>query len=415
MRHELGEDGPRVVVVDDNRDSRRLLAQILAGRGYQVFEAVDGRHALDVIATASPDLVLLDLRMPRADGFAVLEALAAREAGFLPVVVVSGVTEREDRVRALKLGAHEFLAKPVDSEELAVRVGTLLALKRAKEACELQRRLLAGHNLHLEYEVVRRTAKLRAANVRLKAANRHKDEFIAVVSHELRTPLAAISGAAANLADGVAGHLKPLQRALLDLVVAGAERLGGMIEDLIEFAELRTGRASLEFNPTPFGSLVDEAVLHVGPRAEAAGVRLKGRVEVTDPVCLDARRVFGVLCKLLDNAIRFTPRGGVVTVDARVEGDLVRCAVSDTGVGIAREELPGLFDVFRQLDMSTTREAGGLGLGLSLARAYVEGHGGTIEVASESGAGSTFTLTLPLNNAREAAYPLPVPPPGVVV
>ncbi len=385
----------RIVVADDNQDNRRLLVGILTGRGYLVIEAADGRQSLDAIDVSTPDLLLLDLRMPRTDGFFVLEALETRAAGFLPIIVISAATEREERIRALRLGAHEFVSKPIDAEELCVRVATLLELKTAREA-------MARHNQRLEYEVAIRTAKLRSANERLKAASRHKDEFLSVVSHELRTPLTSIAGAAANLADGVGGTLRPAQQDLLALVVQGANRLSGMVEDLLQVAELRAGRYALELNPTPFASLVDEALYRIGGHADAAGILLDAAVDVPEPVCIDARRIFSVLGKLLDNAIRFTPAGGRVAVRAWCLGDSVQCEVADTGVGISPEALPGLFDLFRQLDMSTTREASGLGLGLALARAHVESHGGTISATSELGRGSRFTFTLPRHPAGVA-------------
>ena len=409
------DSSARIVVADDGKDNRRLLAQILANRGYRVWEAVDGRNALDVISTVRPDLLLLDLRMPRMDGFAVLEALAEKPHGFLPVIVISALTEREDRLKALRLGANEFVNKPVDAEELCVRISTLLDLKAAREEVEAQSRLLASHNEQLEYEVVKRTANLTAANERLKQAHKHKDDFLSVVSHEFRTPLAAIAGAAANLADGVGGLLRPPQRQLLDLVVDGADRLTDMGNDLIQFAELRSHRAMLEFGPTPFDSLVEEALRQVKARAAAKSIVLEAHVAVPRSPCIDARRIHHVLCKLLDNAVKFTPGAGCISIRAFEVSDMLRCEISDSGIGIPAADLPHLFDLFRQLDMSTTREAGGLGLGLALARAYVEGHGGSIEATSQVGIGSTFSFSLPMDNEAGVALPARIPAAGEIL
>jgi CheY-like chemotaxis protein len=230
----------------------------------------------------------------------------------------------------------------------------------------------------------------------VQEASRLKDEFLASLSHELRTPLNAVLGYARMLRAGVVNPEK--QARAIETIERNATSLTQIVEDVLDISRIISGKIRLNVQPVDFPKVVSNAVEVVSPAADAKGVRIETVLDPgATPVSGDPERLQQVLWNLLSNAVKFTGRGGRVQVRlARVDSH-VEVSVADTGIGIAPEFLPHVFERFRQADASIARERGGLGLGLSIARQLAEMHGGTIEAASGGvGHGSTFTLKVPL-------------------
>ena len=229
-----------------------------------------------------------------------------------------------------------------------------------------------------------------------KEVEQMKNDFVSVVSHELRTPLTSIRGSLGLLAGGVAGELPAKARSLVEIAAKNSERLGRLINDILDIEKIESGRMGFRFAPIDLGPLVEQAVESNRAYAEAYGVEL--RIDGTLPegrIWADADRVLQVMANLLSNAAKFSPQGGVVAVGVeRLEGYL-RVAVTDRGKGIPPELRPRLFEKFVQADASSTRQKGGTGLGLSISKAIVERHGGQIGFESEPGVATTFFFELP--------------------
>jgi signal transduction histidine kinase len=230
----------------------------------------------------------------------------------------------------------------------------------------------------------------------LQEQDRYKDEFISVVSHELRTPLNFILGFASVLEDEVAGPLNDDQRGQVGKILFGADRMLGLVNDLLDFAKLQAGKFAILPEVTEVAPLIHEAVAPLEPLAAAKGIALEVAVGADRPVELDLRRIEQVLVNLVSNAIKFTDPDGRVRVEATCDGAELVVTVADTGRGIPAEAMPHLFQRFRQVDMSATREHGGTGLGLAIAKGLVEAHGGRIEATSALGEGSTFRFVVPV-------------------
>lgn len=253
----------------------------------------------------------------------------------------------------------------------------------------------------LKESLARYSAVVARQNRELDAANRMKSEFMASVTHELRTPLNSVLGFAGLLKEEVPGPLNAKQAAFVTDILAGGEHLLALVEGILEMSRLDADGAESEREAVEIEATLDERVAAHRTAAEAHGIGIRlevapgiGRVEVA-PKAL--RRM---LDALLGNAIRFNHEGGTVTVRAERTDGWLTVAVSDTGIGIAGEDMASLFKPFGQLDAGHTRRHGGLGLGLALARRLAELHGGSIEAASVPGAGSTFTLRLPTGERR---------------
>jgi PAS domain S-box-containing protein len=244
---------------------------------------------------------------------------------------------------------------------------------------------------------VRQERELKQHAEALMRADRHKDEFLAVLSHELRTPLNFIMGFASVLEDEVNGALNPQQQSHVGKILAGADRMLRLVEDLLDVARIQAGKVAVERQPTPYALLLRDVVQTMQPLAEAKELSLAWEATADVVGHLDAPRVGQVLTNLLSNAVKFTEPGGRILVRARRVGASVLTEIEDSGLGIPAEDLGRIFEKFQQLDMSATRDSGGAGLGLAIAKALVEAHGGEIGVNSQPGVGSTFWYTLPLS------------------
>ncbi|MDE3155797.1 MAG: CHASE domain-containing protein [Acidobacteriota bacterium] len=243
----------------------------------------------------------------------------------------------------------------------------------------------------------------REAHAEAQAANRAKDAFLATVSHELRTPLNAILGWAKMLH---MGHLDESRKArAVEVIERNAQMQVRLIEDLLDVSRITAGKLRLDVRPVELGPVLQTALDAVRPAADAKGVKLDWRFDASPDVVLgDAERLQQIFWNLLSNAIKFTPQGGaVMLVLERTDGAVI-VRVTDTGIGMAPDFLPHIFEPFRQADSSTTRSHSGVGLGLAIVRHLVEIHGGTIRAQSEGErCGSTFIVELPARPVVEAA------------
>jgi signal transduction histidine kinase len=229
--------------------------------------------------------------------------------------------------------------------------------------------------------------------------DRHRSAFFASMSHELRTPVNALLGYAHVLREGIYGPLTDRQDHALDRMESAGTQLLELVDDLMDLARLEVGRLSIRLQPVALDTLVDEVVEWAGPLARSGGLELL--VDVPGdlpPLVSDAARLRQVVRNLLSNAVKFTRAGGVSLVARPAGADAVEIAIADTGIGIAPEDIPRIFDDFRQVDQSSTREFAGTGVGLSLVRKLLGVLGGSLLVESAPGEGSVFTVRLPLRS-----------------
>ncbi|MBI2683533.1 MAG: PAS domain S-box protein [Acidobacteriales bacterium] len=244
---------------------------------------------------------------------------------------------------------------------------------------------------------------------------RLKDEFISTVSHELRTPLTSIRGSLGLLAGGAVGQMPEKGQRMLEIAVANTDRLVRLINDILDIERMESGRVAMVKKPVSAGELMWQAAEVMHSMAEKAGVKLE--VQPVDAMMqADPDRILQTFTNLISNAIKFSPRGGVVRFMATEGRDNVLFRLADQGRGIPEDKLESIFGRFQQVDTSDAREKGGTGLGLAICRSIVEQHGGRIWAESKTGEGSTFSVWIPMAASEETA---PVPPrderPGVLV
>ncbi len=248
-----------------------------------------------------------------------------------------------------------------------------------------------------EDELIRRTIELEKA----KELDQLKTTFINAISHDLRTPLTSVIGFAELLEDGLGGPLQPKQAEYVVQIKKSTQRLEYLVEDLLDLARIEAGKLVLKCQELDFVTMVKEVVESLRPMAEDADLRFELALP-DDPlmVNVDPIRIERVLINLLNNAMKFTPPKGRILTRARTDGTRLICEIVDTGVGIAQEDVPKLFQRFSQLASGRALVVG-TGLGLSISKSIVEVHGGSIGVRSELGKGSTFWFSLPLDQTRD--------------
>jgi signal transduction histidine kinase len=247
----------------------------------------------------------------------------------------------------------------------------------------------------LAADVNRMNDELRRLYGELETASRHKSDFLATMSHELRTPLNAIIGFSEVLHEQMFGELNERQLAYIDDVLEAGNHLLSLINDVLDLAKIEAGRMELELSQVAVPDVLRSAVSMHSERADRSGIELNLSTEPDEiTITADERRVRQIVFNLLSNAVKFTPPDGRIDVSGRAHDGQVEIAVTDTGPGIAKEDLQKIFEEFEQT--SEGKRAEGTGLGLPLSRKLVELHGGRLWVDSEPGRGSTFRFTLPL-------------------
>jgi PAS domain S-box-containing protein len=370
--------------------------------------------AMDAIITVDDEqrIVLFNEAAERMFGCPAAEALGQPLNRFIPERFRSAHTEYVQRfgetggtsramgrlsaLAALRADGSEF---PIEAAISSIEVGG------RKLYTVIHRDITERKQAEAEREKLAQEQIARAA---AEAANRSKDEFLAMVSHELRSPLNSILGYTRMLRSG------PVDRDAINNVVAIVERSAKaqlqIIEDLLDSARIITGKLRIEAEPIDLVAVLEAALDTVRPAAQAKDVTLGADFGPTPEEALgDPTRLQQVVWNLLTNAVKFTPEGGRVELKMECDAKHIRIIVSDNGKGIEPEFLPFVFDRFRQADLSGARRYGGLGLGLSLVKHLVELHGGTITAESEgAGQGSTFTVTLPCRHLES------IPPPPAV-
>ena len=400
-----GAEGARLLVVDDEENIVLTISEVLRLEGYEVDVATSGDEAVRLLDEGAEfDLILTDLHMDEGDGLSLLEEVR-RRSPLTIVVVLTGFAAVESAIAALRHGAYDYLTKPCIIAELTHTVARGIEHRRLMLAEREARGRLEELNRELERRVEERTGELSRVNRELTEANRMKDVFLATLSHELRTPLTPVLGWVNLLRTGGAAADPAMLTQGLDAIERNARLQARLVDDLLDISRIVSGKLRIEWEPVNLCTVVELATEPVRAETDAREIELAVELPACPLVVQGAPvRLQQVVWNLLSNAVKFTPRGGRVRVRAWRAGDEARVEVSDTGVGIAGDFLPHVFDRFRQADGSTTRQYGGLGLGLAIVRALAELHGGWVVAESEGlGHGSRFTFGLPCAVAQEAA------------
>ncbi|RYZ38692.1 MAG: response regulator [Myxococcaceae bacterium] len=360
----------RILIVDDNADLRAYLKSVLEAH-FEVETAEDGQAALESMRRRPPDVVVSDVMMPRLGGFGLLRALRDDPAlRATPLILLSARAGEEASVEGLEAGADDYLVKPFSGRELLARVQTQFSMSRMRGEAALQ----LGRELAL------------------KEAVQARDDFLSVASHELKTPLTGLKLHLEMLERMLPGSVRAQVSERLSNTRKQAQRIGALVESLLDVSQVASGRLQLHREPTDVMALVADCLAQSREELERAGCTLTFEARGPLHAEVDPVRLEQLVRNLLSNAARYSP-SRPVEIQLGEEGTHLRLAVVDHGMGVKPEDRERIFGRFERA--VSARRFGGLGLGLWVARQVVEAHGGSIAVTDTSGGGATFTVLLP--------------------
>ncbi|MFQ5797574.1 MAG: sensor histidine kinase [Bacteroidota bacterium] len=371
-----------ILVVDDNQDNIDLLDFALSDLRYRVLKALNGRTALIIAEKEQPDLIILDIHMPEMDGFEVLQRLRQNaRTEKIPVILLTAMRKDPQSIESgLALGADEYLTKPIDIEELLVRVKSIMRLKKAEQELE-----------------------------------RTKADFTAMLVHDLRSPLAGIKGTIECIRDVGSGEvLDQLHHELLDAALTSSEKMLNLINDILDLSKLETGKLHLMKTAVDFPAIVDLACKNLRIPMNNKKLRLEQKYTPNLPkLDVDPDKIGQVMTNFVSNSIKFTPEGGTISISAdlqdfvdELDGSTRKqliVTVADTGAGIAKEELPLLFGKYKQTKTGKMSKYKGTGLGLAISKHIIEAHNGKVWVESELNKGTTFYFTIPVTDSDRSS------------
>ncbi|MEP7245175.1 MAG: response regulator [Gammaproteobacteria bacterium] len=419
-----------ILLVDDQPARLMSYETILSELGQNLVSARSGLEALERVMKEDFAVVLLDVSMPGMDGFETA-SLIHEHPRFerTPIIFVTGVHVSElDRLKGYKLGAVDYVSIPVVPEILRSKVSVLVELHLQRRELQLLNRSLAEANARLELanttlqaektlELEKLNQHLKHANAELeqtnqvlqsevsergraetalKAADRHKDEFLAVLAHELRNPLAPIRNAVEIMRRSALTD--PQLSWSRDVIERQVKHLTRLVDDLLDVSRITRGNINLSRETISIATIISRAIETIQPLMNDQKHELV--VEMSDDALEvegDLTRLTQVLGNLLNNAAKYTDPGGRIVLSTQRLGMDVEIRVRDTGIGIPPELLPRLFQLFTQVDAAAHRAQGGLGIGLALVRQLVQMHGGSVTAYSDGlNQGSEFLIRLPL-------------------
>jgi len=352
----------KILIVDDAVDTVDLLRKRLNFEGYDTAEAYDGEEALEQVEKYKPDLIILDVMLPKMDGFEVCRRLKShKQTKYIPVLMLTAKGGVDDKVKGLDVGADDYLGKPFDYKELAARVRSLLSIREAHHSLLAEERSQA------------------------------LDQMIHEVEHEMRNPLTSIGGFARRLHDSLPATSP--NRKYTTMIIQDVARLEDMVRQLIE---LKTATMSYR-EPANMNDLILQTLEHFKTKFQEAGITVRTQLMENPPlVAADEDQMKMAIANLVENAIEAMgkePR--VIAVSTQTSDGRMEIRISDTGRGIPKNKIKSIFDAF------FTSKTRGPGVGLTFTLKIVEEHKGTVSVESELGKGSTFTIKLPTMGPRQ--------------
>lgn len=365
-----------ILIVDDTPSNLRLLSSMLSRHGYEVRSAISGSVALMAIHTVYPDLILLDINMPKMNGYEVCVQLKSQpETRDIPVIFLSALSELGDKVQAFQSGGVDYITKPFHVEEVLARVENQLTLRRVQT--ELQQ-AKADALRALEQE---------------KELSRLKTEFVAMISHDFRTPLTSIQGFA-ELLHYSSDKLTPdLRERYFDKINASVEHMIHLLDEVLLIGGLETGHLlcrPIALDLQPFCQDLVETLQLNATIQHPIRCHYQGNIHL---VALDPTLLTQILTNILSNAMKYSPEGETIDLEVACEPERVTFSVRDRGIGIPPESQSQLFDPFYRC--SNVGNIRGTGLGLAVVKRCVEVHHGLIQLDSQLGQGTTVMVQLP--------------------
>ena len=367
-----------IIAVDDTPANLRVLSAMLKDCGHRVRAFPSGALALPAAARDPPDLFLLDIMMPEMDGMELCRRLKEQESlRSVPVIFISALNETVDKVKAFHAGAVDYVTKPFQLEEVAARVNAHMTLRRLQVALAAR-----GDELQRSYDQLRQLEQLR-------------DNLVHMIVHDMRSPLMVVNGYLELLKQLAAAKLNAQELRCLEDSAQSSALLVEMISSLLDVSRMEAREMPVNRTPCDLAGLAHDVVESLRGPAERQQLTVTPPAGAAPAVC-DTNLIRRVIANLLGNAVKFTPKGGTITLTVTPATPAGwRVAVADSGPGVAPADQQRIFEKFGQVQARQEGHKYSTGLGLAFCKLAVEAHGGTSGLHSVEGQGSTFWFVLP--------------------
>ena len=381
---EMKNEQQSILIVDDMPKNIQILGNILYREGFKLSYAQSGEEALELIQMNPYDLILLDIMMPQMNGYDVCERIRGKESTReIPIIFLTAKTDKESIVKGLCLGAQDYIMKPFSSEELIQRVKTHLLIRSQKEQ-------LKNVNKTLEKKVEERTNQLRIANEQLKSLEKAKSEFLSIISHELRTPLNGIMGLTDLLKNSIQSKEN---REYINYLKEASERLARFSETAILITTLKSEQYKFNFTSQKIKYLIENIFESYEERFRKKNITLEiGAYEDDLQINIDFDLIKTCLENLLNNALKFSPKGSRVRIDIDQKKEFTNIGISDEGPGFNRQAMNNMFEYFSNAETSHFE---GIGLSLAATKLIMDAHQGKIHIENSESAGARVCLRFP--------------------
>ncbi len=385
------------LIVDDREANLIALEQLLKRDGLNLLKARSGAEALELLLKYDVALALVDVQMPGMDGFELAELMRGSDrTRRIPIVfVTAGTTDQRRRFEGYEKGAVDFLQKPIENDVLKSKASVFFDLYSERQEVMRQRDEMEK----ISRENARLLAESRQFAAALQRADQRKDEFLATLAHELRNPLSPILSGIQLLSMMSTEESDPDENAeMLEMIERQVHHMVRLVDDLLEVSRITSGKIHLQTSTIDLADVVKHAIETSEPNIEAGRHRLTTSVPDTPLIVNgDMTRLAQVISNLLNNAARYTPSGGEITLRVDADDRFAYISVKDNGIGVPVPMQERVFELFTQVDRKLKQSEGGLGIGLALVKRIVELHDGTVTVASDGESqGAEFSVTVPL-------------------
>lgn len=357
-----------ILVVDDNTVNLQVVGSLLKDKDYNIVLAKDGKSALKVLEHVVPDIMLFDIMMPEMDGYTLCEIVKRDEKyASVPVIFITAKIEPEDIVKGFEVGAVDYVLKPFNKKVLLARITNHLAIRQAQRTIEKQKEVLE--------EMV---------DVR--------DKMFSIIAHDLRGPISNLK-MFVDMVQEMPGSIS-YEKAMAVIEKTTTESFN-LINNLLSWARLKCNNKENSKENINLYVLVEDLIYTHRYSAEAKNISVKNFIVIDQEVTSDTALLQTVLRNLLSNALKFTPKGGVVEVLYREDDDFFHISIKDNGIGMSQEDIQKIFDPAIIHSTYGTEDEKGNGLGLNLCRDFIERAGGIFTIESEIMRGSSFNFALP--------------------
>lgn len=361
---------PTVLVVDDNPNNVKVVALLLRSLKYKIAIATDGEQAVNMVEKTRPDLILLDVMMPKMDGFEACRLIKSKPHNQnIPVIFITALSDTDNLVTGFKAGGVDYITKPFNKDELITRVKTHLDLKLTRDKLE---------------QTLNHLAELNAL----------KDKMFSVIGHDLRSPLSSVKMTLEFLSKIAPGKDEILGEQI-NVMLKTTDEVFNLLENLLGWAKSQSGNLSINPENIKIAEIVQSIYTLNKGNLDLKKIKFIANIPEDLEVYADISTFKVILRNLVSNAIKFTPNEGTITVAAIPSNSDVLITVTDTGIGIAEENIPKILDSKTHYTTYGTNREAGSGLGLVLCKDFAEKNGGTIWLESTLGKGTTFFVKLP--------------------